>query len=105
MGRIPSFQRAQRVACVALVGIVAARAALAQSNVRADFNGDGFTDLAVGVLFEDAGRVPSVGAVNVLYGSPAGGLSAAANQLWHQERGGIADSIEPFDEFGFALMP
>src|SRR5206468_7203763 len=40
-----------------------------------DFNGDGFDDLAVGVLFEDIGSIIDAGAVNVIYGSSSG-LSA-----------------------------
>jgi hypothetical protein len=70
--------------------------------VAGDFNGDGFADLAVGVPYEDVGTVAAAGAVNVLYGSAAG-LSAAGNQLWHQQRAGVADATEPGDRFGSAL--
>jgi disulfide bond formation protein DsbB len=69
-----------------------------------DFDGDGFADLAIGVVFEDVGSADEAGAVNVLYGSAAG-LSPAGNQLWHQDRGGIADQAEFQDDFGSALTP
>jgi len=45
----------------------------------ADFNGDGFADLAVGVPDEDVGAVANAGAVNVIYGSAAG-LAGAGGQ-------------------------
>src|SRR5262245_1549234 len=54
-------------------------------SVMADFNGDGYGDLAIGVPYEDvpieAGDAFSAGAVNVLYGS-ANGLTGAGNQIW-----------------------
>lgn len=64
----------------------------------ADFNGDGFSDLAVGVPGEDN----NAGAVNIIYGS-ASGLTAANNQLWTQNSSGIADTAEPDDQFGRTL--
>jgi hypothetical protein len=67
-----------------------------------DFDGDGFSDLAVGVPREDFGDISSAGAANVLYGSPAG-LSADGNQFWHQERDGLPDLLETGDRFGHAL--
>ena len=56
-----------------------------------DFNNDGFEDLAIGVPGESFGiiRDRSAGAVNVIYGGPAG-LAAPGNQIWHQDRPGIA---------------
>jgi hypothetical protein len=83
----------------ALVAAVWSAAAAAASG---DFNGDGFADLAVGAPYEDVGTVADAGAVNVLYGNAAG-LSAAGNQLWHQNVGGVEDSAEPADRFGSAL--
>ena len=47
--------------------------------VQADFNGDGFADLAIGVPGEDIGSVASAGAVNVIYGRDTNGLSALIN--------------------------
>jgi FG-GAP repeat protein len=66
-----------------------------------DFNGDGFSDLAVGVPFEDVGGAEDAGAVNVLYGS-ATGLAAAGNQYWTQNSPGLGDVAERSDQFGFA---
>jgi disulfide bond formation protein DsbB len=74
--------------------------------LTADFNGDGFDDLAVGAPDEDlgssSGTIFDAGAVNVLYGS-AGGLSAAGDQLWHQGRPGVEGAAKPNDGFGAAL--
>jgi hypothetical protein len=66
----------------------------------ADFDGDGFDDLAIGVPFEGLAGGSQAGAVNVLYGS-ASGLSAAGNQFWNEDvRGGRSVSG---DQYGFAL--
>lgn len=73
---------------------------------RADFNGDGFGDLAVGVPGEDVGGKVDAGAVNVIYGSSAG-LGPAGNQLWHQDVANVVDAAEQGvglgDQFGAAL--
>src|SRR5262245_23043242 len=68
----------------------------------ADFNGDGFSDLAVGVPGEKIGTAVVAGAVNVIYGSP-GGLDSVNSQFWHQDVPGILDTAEPADVFGQAL--
>ena len=75
-----------------------ASALLAQQRAQGDFNGDGFDDLAIGVLGEDDGA----GAVNVLYGT-ALGLAATNNQIWRQGSGGIVGGPEPGDQFGQVL--
>jgi len=68
-----------------------------------DFNGDGYSDLAVGVPFESIGfTVFFSGLVNVIYGS-ATGLAAAGNQIWNQNSPGILDTAEGFDYFGDSL--
>jgi hypothetical protein len=68
----------------------------------ADFNKDGFEDVAIGVPGEDiAGKVDG-GAVHVLYGS-ASGVSGSGSQFWHQDSSGIAGGIETGDRFGEAL--
>jgi hypothetical protein len=66
---------------------------------RGDFNGDGFADLAVGVVREDIGDIQDAGAVNILYGSPAG-LSADDSQFWHQYSPGVYHRAEVRDFFG-----
>lgn len=70
----------------------------------ADFNNDGYTDLAIGVPDEDVGVHVDAGAVNVIYGSPSGLSSTfVTDQIWHQD----SDSIEGFpdtsEHFGSAL--
>jgi FG-GAP repeat protein len=65
----------------------------------ADFNGDGFADLAIGVPYEDLGTIRDAGAVNVMYGSDTG-LTAAGDQFWTQDSPGILSTAEPFDFFG-----
>ena len=75
----------------------------------ADFNGDGFADLAIGVPGEDIGTIANAGAVNVIYGSSSSGLSSTNNQFWSQNSAGIADSSEAHqglnggDTFGYSL--
>jgi hypothetical protein len=64
------------------------------SDGAADFNHDGFADLAVGVPGEN-GRA---GAVNVLYGA-GGGLSGSGGQVFFQ----VGGTPESFDFFGSAL--
>jgi len=70
----------------------------------ADFNGDGFADLAVGAWGEGVGTVSSAGAVEVLYGSP-GGLQATApdDQFWNQDSPGILDRAETEDVFSLSM--
>ena len=70
----------------------------AAANVQADFNNDGFADLAVGAPGEDAGSVVDAGAVNVLYGG-GGRLSGAGSQLFTQ----VGSAAEPGDFFGAAM--
>jgi hypothetical protein len=74
------------------------QSAAAGGNLRADFNNDGFVDLAIGVPGEDAGRVVDAGAVNVQYGS-GGGLAASPGQIFTQ----VAGLPEAGDSFGGAL--
>jgi hypothetical protein len=67
-----------------------------------DYDGDGFTDLSVGVRDEDVGALTDAGAVSALYGS-AGGIQAANDQVWHEDSPGVSDSAESGDEFGWKL--
>ena len=76
------------------LGQGASTAALDGSDVGADFNHDGFVDLAIGVPGENG----FAGAVNILYGH-AGGLSGAGGQLFLQ----VGGTPETFDQFGTAL--
>jgi hypothetical protein len=73
-------------------------AAQQDPSVRADFNRDGFADLAIGAPYEDIGSLADAGAVTVLYGT-ASGLSGTRSQLFTQV-GGI---VEAGDRFGSAV--
>ena len=77
-------------------------AAAAAVSVEADFDNDGFADLAVGVPREGVGTAELAGAVNILAGSPAG-LSGAGSQQFVQGSGGVPDAAEASDLFGSAL--
>ena len=66
-----------------------------------DFDGDGFSDLAVSARWERAGA-RKAGAVHVLYGSPSG-LSAVRAQRWHQNLARIPSRSRQGDEFGWAM--
>lgn len=60
-----------------------------------NFNGDSFTDLAVGAPGEDVGTTSDAGAVNVFYGAAAG-LPATSQVL-------LQNNPEAGDQFGAAL--
>jgi hypothetical protein len=94
------------VGCFLLVAAVATVSpALAQptasspSDVAADFDRDGFADLAIGVPGEAIGGAQNeiAGAVNVLYGAGAG-LSGTGGQLFSQ----VGGMVEFRDRFGSA---
>ncbi|MEM7116055.1 MAG: hypothetical protein AAF614_26680 [Chloroflexota bacterium] len=72
----------------------------------ADFNGDGFADLAAGSpyesVFAQGANQEDAGAVNIIYGS-ASGLTAVNNQIWSQDSAGIAGLANDNELFGFAI--
>jgi len=66
----------------------------------ADYDGDGFDDLAIGVPFEGLSGGSQAGAVNVLYGSSSG-LTGSGDQFWNQDvRGGRSTGG---DRYGLSL--
>jgi hypothetical protein len=75
-------------------GQSAPSAALSSSDVGADFNDDGVTDLAVGV----PGENDAAGAVNILYGA-GNGLSGSGAQVFTQ----VGGNPESGDMFGSKL--
>jgi hypothetical protein len=89
------------VAALLAAGPFASSASAAGAK-RADYNGDGFTDLAIGVPGEDLGAVTDAGAVNVLYGS-ATGLRSTGNQFWSQNSPGVPSDAENGGLFGATL--
>jgi hypothetical protein len=88
------------------VKVVPAHAAPAAVSAGADFNGDGFADLAIGAPKQDFLQMKNPGGVSVLYGS-AGGLDSTApvaNQWITQNTSGMAgDGAEPGDEMGLTV--
>jgi len=82
--------------------VAAAARAQAVGSLEADFNNDGFADLAVGAPTEAIGNLQGAGAVNVLYGA-TGGLTGAGGQVFWQGPGGAAGTLEAFDGFGAAV--
>ncbi len=69
-----------------------------------DFNGDGEDDLAVGASNVPCGASPGgVGAVGVLFGSPANGLVSTDSQLFQPGSDGMTGSCATSDNFGATL--
>lgn len=66
---------------------------------KADFNGDGFTDVVVGTPYAHVNGVKGAGQAVVLYGSAAG-VTADGRQLLAQGAHGIPDGPEAYDGFG-----
>lgn len=82
-----------------VLGVAEADEQFGDSLAAGDFDNDGFADLAIGVYGENEGAIFAVGAVNVLPGS-ATGLTATADQRWHQDSAGILNTAEFGDGFG-----
>lgn len=68
----------------------------------ADFNNDGFDDLAIGAPHEKIADAEDGGAITVIYGSTEG-LTAASDDYIHQNTTHVASSAESDDQFGYAL--
>src|SRR4029453_12821577 len=80
----------------------ATAAEAAAGSLQADFNNDGFADLAIGVPGESVGSIPCAGAVTGLYGSAAG-LTGSGSQLVTQNSAGVGSTAKSDDAFGQAL--
>lgn len=65
-----------------------------------DFDGDGYTDLAIGAPFDDDVRVNG-GEVHVFYGSTVG--LTANDQLWTQDSPDVKGTLVEGDFFGWAM--
>lgn len=83
-------------------GTLEAGDAFGHALIAADFNNDGFADLAISAFAEDVGAIEDAGAVNVIFGR-TGGLSADGNQIWTQDTPGIEDQAEFEDLWGWSL--
>ncbi|MFF4689447.1 FG-GAP repeat protein [Streptomyces sp. NPDC001307] len=90
----------------AVVGPVSAHAAGTVSagaqSVRADFNGDGYADLAVAASRGTVGGHSRAGYVSVVYGSSKG-LDTTHRQVISQDTAGIPGAAETDDWFGWGL--
>jgi hypothetical protein len=79
---------------------------LGSSCTSADFNGDGYADLAIGVPNENptsSALMAYAGAVNILYGGPTG-LTASGNRFLSQDDpADIPGTAEGSDWFGTSL--
>ncbi|MGW2784251.1 FG-GAP and VCBS repeat-containing protein [Streptomyces populi] len=64
-----------------------------------DVNGDGYADVAIGVMQESISGVSTTGAVTVLRGS-ARGLTGTGAVSWHQNTAGVPGVNERYDMFG-----
>jgi hypothetical protein len=71
------------------------------SLATADFNGDGFFDLAVGAAGENVGTLVDAGAVTVLFGGPGGITTANSQTFW--QGNGAAGTAESGDDFGLSV--
>ncbi|NND04727.1 MAG: hypothetical protein HKN91_18300, partial [Acidimicrobiia bacterium] len=68
----------------------------------ADFDGDGYDDIAVGAPKDDADGKRNVGKVHILFGA-SGGVTSSGNELWSQSSSGVGDQPQAFDKFGATL--
>lgn len=74
------------------------------SQAAADFDNDGYGDLAIGIPGEDDAGAVDVGAVQIVYGGPSG--LTTRDQLWVQGAGSIPNgNPENGDLLGGALAP
>ena len=72
------------------------------ADVKSDFNGDGYADLAIGVPGENVGAIADGGLVNVMYGSAAGAAASTA-QAWTQSSLNVAGTVDGGERFGAAV--
>jgi hypothetical protein len=69
-----------------------------------DYNGDGHSDLAAAVTYEDLGSLIDAGAINVIYADPGpNGLMATGNQFWTQDSPGMQNTAHKNDQFAYSL--
>lgn len=71
------------------------------SLAAADFDNDGYDDLAIGVPYETCAG-GNCGAVHLVYGS-SGGLNGDRDKVWYQGDSGVLGTAEDGDSFGFSL--
>ncbi|BBC36135.1 hypothetical protein SGFS_074290 [Streptomyces graminofaciens] len=65
----------------------------------ADVTGDGYADIALGIAYEDLGKLTNAGSVALLHGS-ASGVTGTGAQAFTQDTAGIPGAAESEDKFG-----
>ncbi len=88
--------------------IASANSSDAHKRATSDFNGDGYSDLSIGVPGENIGSKSDAGVVSVLYGASSEGLSATtsrADQIFSQDSSNIEGSNESGDRLGSSVAP
>lgn len=68
-----------------------------------DTNGDGYTDIAVGVANEDLGAKKDAGSVVILRGA-ASGLTGTGSKAFSQDTDGVPGTAESYDYFGHSVL-
>ena len=68
-----------------------------------DTDGDGYGDLAIGVVFEDVGTIEDSGATILMNGS-ASGVSRTGARTFTQDTAGVPGSAEAIDYFGSDVL-
>ncbi|WP_330306042.1 MULTISPECIES: FG-GAP repeat protein [unclassified Streptomyces] len=69
----------------------------------ADTNGDGYGDLAIGVVFEDIGSAEDTGATVLMNGSSSG-VSRTGGRTFSQATTGVPGTAESMDYFGSDVL-
>lgn len=82
-------------------GVPQANEYFGESLICADFDSDGYADLAIGVPGDVVNTFQDAGCVNVLFGSSSG--LSAVDQRWHQDEPGLSAAAEAGDRFGAAV--
>ncbi|MEU1331328.1 FG-GAP repeat protein [Streptomyces sp. NPDC005865] len=103
--RVRNLAVTTTVAALAATGLtlpLAGTASAAPSKIRADYNGDGFVDLAVGVPGATVNGKAKAGYVNVVWGG-ASGLGKHGSTTVSQATAGVPGTVEAGDGFGFAV--
>ncbi|MEU7578550.1 FG-GAP repeat protein [Streptomyces sp. NPDC041068] len=86
-----------------VTGLTAGGASAAEpSKLRADYNGDGYVDLAVGVPNATVNGKAKAGYVNVVWGG-ANGLGKHGSTTVSQATAGVPGTVEAGDKFGYAV--
>jgi hypothetical protein len=83
-------------------GVVEAADQFGHALAFADFNNDGFSDLAIGSPGEDIDSDQEAGMVTIFYGT-ADGLAGSNSENWHQDTQDVAGGREDDDICGYAL--